>query len=157
MRKLGHPTFTYLLWLYPKLCIHLDSSELKYEVCKLAKNHCVPYSLSNKTSEVPFSIVQIDVWGLSGVIFLSRARWFISFIDGCNRTTWVYQLKGNFETIPNLQNFFKMIQTQFDVQVQVIKSSNGTKYFNESLSISLKMTLQTNLLCLWIPSTKWGG
>ena len=53
----------------------------------------------------------------------------------------MYQLKGNFETIPNLQNFFKMIQTQFDVQVQVIKSSNGTKYFNESLSISLKMTL----------------
>ena len=77
--------------------------------CELEKNHCVPYPLSNKRSEVPFSIVHTDVWGPSWVTFLLRARWFISFIDDCNETTRVYLLMGKFENIPISQNFYKMI------------------------------------------------
>ncbi|RVW29730.1 Retrovirus-related Pol polyprotein from transposon TNT 1-94 [Vitis vinifera] len=50
------------------------------------------------------------------------------------RTTWMYLLKGKSESIPIFQNFYKMIQTQFGVQIQVISSDNGTKNFNESLS-----------------------
>ena len=76
----------------------------------------------------------MDVWGPSKVNCLSGARWFISFINNCSRTTWVYLLKGKSETIPILQKFYKMVQTQFGVQVRVIRSNNGTEYFNESLS-----------------------
>ena len=37
--RLGYPIFAYLQQLYPKLCINLDNSKLKCEVCELAKNH----------------------------------------------------------------------------------------------------------------------
>ena len=132
--RLGRPSFTYQQRLYPKLCINLDNSKFKCEVCELAKNHQLPCPLSNNRSEVPFSIIHMDVWGPSKVNCLSGARWFISFINNCSRTTWVYLLKGKSETIPILQKFYKMIQTQFGVQVRVIRSNNGTEYFNESLS-----------------------
>ena len=100
----------------------------------MAKNNQVPYPISNKRSEVPFSIIHTDVWGPSRVTCLVGARWFISFIYDCSRTTWMYLLKGKSESIPIFQNFYKMIQTQFGVQIQVISSDNGTKNFNESLS-----------------------
>ena len=133
--RLGHTSFAYLQQVYPKLCINLDNSKLKCEVCELEKHHQFPYPLSNnKRSEVSFSIIHTDVWGPSRVTCLSGARWFISFIDDCSRTTWVHLLKRKSETINILQNFYKMIQTWFGVQVRVIKFDNGTEYFNESLT-----------------------
>ena len=82
-----------------------------------AKHHRVLYPISNKRSEVNFSIIHTDVWGPSQVTCLSGARWFISFIDDCNRTTWAHLLEGKYETMLILQNFCKIIQTQFGVQI----------------------------------------
>ena len=81
--RLGHPSFSSMKTLYPKLCVNLDSSKFQCKVCELSKNRCISYPLSSKRSEINFSLIHIDVWGPSQVPCHSGAKWFISFIDDC--------------------------------------------------------------------------
>ena len=120
--RLGHPSFFSLKTLYPKLCVNLD----------LLKNHCISYSLSSKISEIPFSLIHTDVWGPSQVTYHSRAL-FISFINDCTQTTWIYLLKEKSDTIITLKQFHQMIQTQFNAKLQVVELDNGGEYLNQTL------------------------
>ena len=92
----------------------------------------VSYPLGSKRSEIPFSLIHTDVWGPSQVPCCSRAKWFISSIDGCTRTTWIYLLKENFHTILTLKHFHQMIRTQFKAKLQVTRSNNGGEYLNQA-------------------------
>ena len=133
--RLGHASFFSLKILYPKLCVNLDPSKFQCEVCELSKNHCISYPLSSKRSEILFSPIHTDVWGPSQVSCHSGAKWFISFIDNCTQTTWIYLLKEKSNTILTLKQFHQMIQTEFNAKLQIVRSNNGGEYLNQILGI----------------------
>lgn len=46
---------------------------------------------------------------------------------------WTYLLKENFETKKFFQNFHKMIQTQFQTQIRILRTHNGNECISKNL------------------------
>ena len=118
--------------MFPSLFSGLDASVFQCEVCEISK-HRVSFPVSNKFSSIPFSLVHSNVWGPSQVPNCSGAKWFVSFIDDCTRTTWVYLLKDKSEINTILPSFHKMISTQFGSSIKRFRTDNARDYFNQRL------------------------
>ena len=131
--RLGHPSFSVLKVMFPSLFDNLKPEMLHCEVCQLAKHHRVSYPLSNNKASFPFQLIHTDVWGPSRVPNISGARWFVSFIDDCSRVTWLFLMKNKSDVSTILPVFLKMINTQFGEKVKIIRSDNGTEFFNLTL------------------------
>uniref|UniRef100_A0A2N9IHB3 Integrase catalytic domain-containing protein n=1 Tax=Fagus sylvatica TaxID=28930 RepID=A0A2N9IHB3_FAGSY len=84
-RRLGHPSFQYLQYLFPSLFSKVNVSNFHYEPCIYAKNHRVSFPLSFNKSDVPFSLIHTDVWGPSPIPTYTGVQWFVSFINDCTR------------------------------------------------------------------------
>ena len=54
-------------------------------------------------------------------------RWFVTFIADCTRLTWLCLMKTKDE-VNLFQNFHKMIETQYNAKVRVLRSDNGGEY-----------------------------
>ena len=87
-RRLRHLSFGYLKKLQPKLFSGLNDREF-CDPCERAKSHRISYSPSLNKSSEPFEVIHSDVWGPVKVPSISRARYFVTFIDECTRMTWV--------------------------------------------------------------------
>ena len=64
---------------------------------------------------------------------LKGHRWFVSFIDDCSRTTWLYMMKEKNEVFSIFQNFHKMVCTQFGAVVKILRFDNGGEYIDSKL------------------------
>ncbi|KAJ9541315.1 hypothetical protein OSB04_027821 [Centaurea solstitialis] len=131
--RLGHPSFPYLNKLFPQLFINKDLSSFHCEICQLAKHTRIPFKSRPYTSSKPFSLIHSDLWGPSRVTNMSRTRWFITFIDDHTRMTWVYLMKEKSATTHIFKTFHSMIRTQFNANIKILRSDNGTEYVNEVL------------------------
>ncbi|KAK2993896.1 hypothetical protein RJ640_012770 [Escallonia rubra] len=137
-RRLGHASFGYLKKLFPSLFTKCDVSSFQCEVCELAKSHRVSFPLALNKSPDPFMIIHSDVWGPSKVNSLGGSRWFVTFIDDCTRMTWVQLMKSKSEVNVLFQQFCKMIHTQYNARIQVLRSDNGGEYLSAELQQYLK-------------------
>ena len=126
--------------LFPSLFANFDVSSFKCDVCELAKSHHASFLLTLNKSPVPFMIIHYDVWGPSKFATLDGSRWFVTFIDDCTRMTWVCLMKSKSEVNLLFQNFQKMVYSQYNEQVRVIRSDNGGEY----LSFELKRYLEAH-------------
>ena len=93
---------------------------LKCEACELAKHSRTVYPVSGNRSVKPFDLIHSDVWGPTNNASTSGCRWFITFIDCYSRTTWVSLLKAKSDVLSVFQNFYKMIETQFETRIKAI-------------------------------------
>ncbi|KAG8502903.1 hypothetical protein CXB51_000532 [Gossypium anomalum] len=132
--RLGHPNFMYLKKLFPLLFLNKKISSLNCEVCQLSKHTRVPYPLKPYVQSQPFSLIHSDLWGASRVKNITRARWFITFIDNHTRVCWIYLLKEKSEVSRVFQSFHLMIRTQFNSNIHTLRTDNGREYFNSILS-----------------------
>ncbi|GMI79954.1 hypothetical protein HRI_001664700 [Hibiscus trionum] len=131
--RLGHPNFFYLSKLFPKLFINKKPSSFKCHVCPLAKQTRNSYLPSTYKPSHPFSLVHSDVWGPSRVKNITGGRWFVIFIDDHSRLTWTYLLKEKSEVSQVFEQFYSMVETQFETKIQIFKSDNGGEFFTKSL------------------------
>jgi len=132
-RRLGHASFGYLKKLFPSLFVKFDVSSFRCDVCELAKSHRASFPLSLNKSPVPFMVIHSDVWGPSKVTTFGGSRWFVTFIDDCTRMTWVCLMKSKSEVNLLFQFFYKMVRTQYNAHVQVLRSDNGGEYLSSKL------------------------
>ncbi|KAM1895745.1 hypothetical protein ACFX13_044458 [Malus domestica] len=132
-RRLGHASFGYLHKLFPSLFVKHDVSQFKCDVCAMAKSHRTSFPPNFNKSNVPFMIVHFDVWGPSKIATLGGAHWFVTFIDDCTRMTWVILLKSKSEVSSAFQKFHKMVDVQYNRNIQVLRSDNGGEYVNLEL------------------------
>ena len=130
---MGHASFGYLKKLFPSLFAKSDISGFRCDICELAKSHRAPFSLILNKSSFPFMVIHSDVWGPSKVPTLSGSRWFVTFIDDCTRMTWLCLMKTKDEVNLLFQNFHKMIETQYNAKVRVLRSDNGGEYQSSDL------------------------
>ncbi|KAJ7950679.1 Retrovirus-related Pol polyprotein from transposon TNT 1-94 [Quillaja saponaria] len=127
-RRLGHPSFLVLGNMFPDLLKHCTMNNLLCDACEFAKHKRASYPLLNNKSTTPFALIHSDVWGPSRVVSLSGYKWFVTFIDCFSRTTWVYLLRAKNEVFTCFQMFHKLVCTQFDGKVKILRSDNGTEY-----------------------------
>jgi transposase InsO family protein len=100
-------------------------------VFELAKHTRSNYPSVGERSKTPFEVVHSDVWGPSAVTSLSGDRWYVIFIDGFSRCTWLYLLKHKSKVLSVFKDFYNMVHNQYNVNVKVLCSDNGTEYINK--------------------------
>ena len=126
--------------LFPSLFANFDVSSFQCDVCELSKIHHVSFPLTLNKSPGPFMIIHSDVWGPSKFATLDGSRCFVTFIDDCTSMTWVCLMKSKSEVNLLFQNFHKMVCSQYNAQVQILRSYNGGEY----LSFELKLYLEAH-------------
>jgi hypothetical protein len=131
-RRLGHPSFNYMKKLFPEIPFNKDVN-FQCEIFILAKQPGVSYPIQSYSPSSPFTMIHSDVWGPSRISTINKKRWFVSFIDDHTRLTWLYLMKDKSEVEGLFKQFFEMVKTQFHTSVQVLRTDNGTKYFNQYL------------------------
>jgi hypothetical protein len=127
--RLGHLSFDYLRKLKPYF-FPLNDSKFQCDTCDLAKSHRIPYLPSLNKSSIPFAAIHSDVWGPTKIPSISKARYFVTFIDECTRMTWVSLLTNKSDVYQAFQEFHNMVSTQNQTQIRVLQSDNGAEYVN---------------------------
>ena len=74
-----------------------------------------------------------NIWGPSPIPNISRACWFVFFIDDCTRVSWIFSLKHQSDVSFVLPSFHKMIKNWFGVTIKRFRSNNAKDYFNQVL------------------------
>ena len=87
----------------------------------MAKHRHAAFPLQPYKPFKPFFVVHSDIWGSSRISTLSGKRWFITFIEDHIRICWVYLLKEKSEAKQVFKFFHKMVQTQFQANIQVLE------------------------------------
>jgi hypothetical protein len=70
----------------------------------------------------------MDIWGPLSIPSISGFKYFLTIVDDKSRFTWIYLMKLKSETSILIQNFVKMIHTQFNAKVKCIRSDNGNEF-----------------------------
>lgn len=132
--RLGHPSYQSLSRMFPSLLESCRKEKLVCDVCELAKHTRTNYPSSCERSKVPFEVVHSDVWGPSNVTSLLGERWYVTFIDGFSRCTWLYLLKQKSEVLCAFENFYTLVCNQYNASVKIFRSDNGTEYINREFN-----------------------
>jgi transposase InsO family protein len=129
-RRLGHMSFAILGQLYPNLYNKIRKDRLVCDACQYGKQTRSSYVPSDNRSDVPLQIIHSDVWGPSRVVAINGYRYFVTFIDCCTRTTWLYVLRNKSDVFECFKDFHNLIMTQHNACVKVLRTDNGTEYVN---------------------------
>ena len=131
--RLGHPSFSYLKHLFPVLFQKVDPLSFQCESCLLAKSQRKTYIPKPYYASKPFYLFHSDVWGPSKVTTISGKKWFVTFINDHTRLCWVYLMREKSEVEKIFKEFYRMIENQFQTKISILRSDNGTEYFNKVL------------------------
>lgn len=128
-QRLGHPSEKVV-----KMLPAVRSSSLRKklskvcDICPMAKQtrDSFPVSL-NKASRV-FELVHCDLWGPYSVPSSCGATYFLTLVDDYSRAVWVSLLHNKTEVYQHFISFCAMVRRQFDTDVKVVGSDNGTEF-----------------------------
>jgi hypothetical protein len=117
-RRLGHPNSDVLRTLINfgllgnKACSSLDLS-FDCTSCKLGKSKVLPFPRHASRASQCFDIILSDVWGIAPVVSHAHYKYFVTFIDGFSRFTWVYFLQAKAEVFSALSVFLHLLRLNF--------------------------------------------
>ena len=76
-----------------------------------------------------FDLIHWDVWGPFAKATHDGFRYFLIIVDDATRSTWVYLMKSKTKTSPLLISFCKMVFTQFQTNIKVIRTDNAQEFY----------------------------
>ncbi|WJZ84553.1 hypothetical protein VitviT2T_004153 [Vitis vinifera] len=129
-RRLGHLSSSRLDFMAKHLLNFPFQSNNACDVCALAKQRRLPFSVSSISSVRHFELIHCDIWGPYKIDSLSGAKYFLTIVDDYSRFTWVFFMHHKSETQHLLVNFFSFVQTQFHVSIANIRVDNGGEFFS---------------------------
>jgi len=104
-RRMGHPSTkhyqTYLVFLGIN---NRSSSKDICDVCLMAKQTRLPFSVSEHKALMNFVLVHCDIWGAYVKSFCG-ASYFLTILDDASRCEWVYLMKERSKASKIVQNF----------------------------------------------------
>jgi len=130
-RRLGHLSFAAMSCSYPSLFNACPRESLICDACEFARHTRVPYPSLGLRCNKPFDVIHSDVWGPCEVYSISGHRWFVTFIDGFSRYTWLYLLKHKNDVFVVFKDLYALIKNKFGNTIKVLRSDNGTEYVNQ--------------------------
>ena len=70
----------------------VESESFDCVACQLGKQSALPFNNSDSISSTPFDLMHSDVWGPVPIPTLGGSHYFVIFVDGYYRYTWLYLL-----------------------------------------------------------------
>ncbi|CAA0839906.1 cysteine-rich RLK (RECEPTOR-like protein kinase) 8 [Striga hermonthica] len=62
----------------------------------------------------------------------------LTIVDDYTRATWIYLMRYKAETVINVRDFLRMVEVQFGVKVNQIRTDNGGEFVNKEMEMLLK-------------------
>ena len=112
--------------------LKLKDLVIHHSHCKafhLAKQKRLPFLVSNIVAHSPFELIHLDIWGTFHHLTREGYRYFLTIVDDFSRFIWVYLLRAKFDVISIFLDFYKLIQTQFGVDIKFVRSDNAHELF----------------------------
>ena len=122
--------------IFPDVMCGISKDNLSCDACEYAKHTRDSYVSKGLRSISPFMLIHSVVWTCT-VVSVNDMKYFVTFINCYSRMTWVYLMRHKDEVFNCFQNFHAYVKNQFQVQVQVIRTDNGTEYVNTNFGIFL--------------------
>jgi len=94
----------------------------------LAKHTHLPFALNEKSCDIPFGLIHMDIWGPYRVCTQNQCRYFLTIVDDCTRATWTYLLKYKSQAFATMQMFYNYALNQFGYAVKIIRSDNALEF-----------------------------
>jgi hypothetical protein len=129
-QRLGHPLLARLKLLssfIPSMYVSFDN---KCHVCPMAKQTRSSFPSSNISTSAHFSLLHCDIWGPHRISSHFGARYFLTIVDDFTRCTWVFLMSSKSDTQPLLKSFFLFVRTQFNVNIKIIRTDNGSEFLS---------------------------
>ncbi|XP_019255174.1 PREDICTED: uncharacterized protein LOC109233765 [Nicotiana attenuata] len=128
--RLGHPSIGAMQHI-ADVKNKLDIEQLSCcEVRPLAKQSRLKFPVSDSSSNCVFQLLHLDVWGPYRKPTYDKRYYFVTIVDDYSRYTWVCLIQSKCEVIVVLKNFLALIKNQFDKTVKILRSDNGSEFFN---------------------------
>jgi len=147
--RLGHLSDIPLKMLSSVIPHFTHESNKSCNICPLAKQHKLSFPHSEHISQHSFDLIQCDLWGPFSTKSISGSSYFLTIVDDHSRFTWIHLLQHKSQTRTHIQNFFTMVETQFNSKIKCLRSDNGVE-FNMADFYSSKGTLH-QLSCVETP------
>ncbi|XP_074314664.1 uncharacterized protein LOC141649895 [Silene latifolia] len=74
----------------------------------------------------------MDLWGPYKIQNLNGAHSFLTIVGDCSRSTWTYLLQNKYQVPGLIKDFLKMISTQFQSHVKVIRTGHVAEFVQET-------------------------
>ncbi|GJV31700.1 putative RNA-directed DNA polymerase [Tanacetum coccineum] len=134
-QRLGHPADQVLDALKTNLLFDNNPTTSPCEVCHKAKQTREPFPLSDHKLRNVGELVHLDLWGPYKVSSKEGYKYFLTIVDDFSRAVWTFLIKSKTEVYENIVNFINLIYTQFDNQVKIFRSDNGTEFVNKNMQL----------------------
>jgi histone deacetylase 1/2 len=127
--RLGHPATQIVQHVLHHR--QLPSSNLHSNVicdaCQQGKSHQLPFSLSQHVVSSPLEIIYSDVWGPAQTS-VSGHTYYVSFIDGYSRFTWLYLLKRKNDVFDIFLQFQCHVERLLNKKIIHVQTDWGGEY-----------------------------
>jgi transposase InsO family protein/uncharacterized membrane protein YgcG len=130
--RMGHVSFDKMYQVFPNVMSGVDKSKLCCDACEFAKHTRSSYVAKGIRSISPFVLIHSDV-RTCPVVSIGGMKYFVTFIDCHSRMTWVYLMRHKDEVFRCFKTFYALVETQFSVKIQALRSDNGTEYVNKDM------------------------
>lgn len=112
--------------------------KLECEICAKGKMTRKPFPKKSEKDTEVLEIIHTDVCGPMRVESLSKAKYYVEFIDDRSRYCTVYFIKHKNEVIKKTKEYINYVQNLHNKKVKCIQSDNGTEYVNKEMDDFLK-------------------
>jgi hypothetical protein len=102
----------------------------------MAKQKKLPFPISNNNSKAPFDLIHVDIWGPFSQQSTNGSHYFLTIVDDFSRYTWIHLMYQKSQTRSFIQSFFKLVATQFNLKVKILRSDNGAEFNMEDFFVS---------------------
>jgi histone deacetylase 1/2 len=127
--RLGHPATPIVQHILhhrqlPSLDLH---NNVICDACQQGKSHQLPFSLSTHVVSAPLEIIYSDVWGPAQTS-VSGHTYYVSFIDGYSRFTWLYLLKRKNDVFDIFLQFQRHVERLLNRKIIHVQTDWGGEY-----------------------------
>nr|KAJ0214683.1 hypothetical protein LSAT_V11C400195050 [Lactuca sativa] len=98
-----------------------------------AKHTRLPFPTSEIKTLACFDLIHCDVWGKYRTPSMNKAYYFLTVVDDFSRDVWTFLLKHKHEASTFLIDFYKMVKTQFGVQIKRIRTEIGGEFVSNNM------------------------
>nr|GEX13702.1 hypothetical protein [Tanacetum cinerariifolium] len=136
----------------PKMKVEKDHLCSACEQGKIHRKHLK--SKMDFASNKPLYLLHMDLCGPMRVQSINGKRYVLVVVDNYSRYTWVFFLHSKDEASDVIISFIKKTQVNLQLQVQRVRTDNGTEFKNKTLA---KFFDETNFMEKFLRTVRFGN
>jgi len=105
----------------------------KCEICAKSKLIKKPFPSVKRNSNL-LDLVHSDICEFNGMLTRGGKRYFITFVDDCNKYLYVYLMRSKDEAFTMFKKYKAEVENQLEKKIKVLHLDRGGEYFLNEFS-----------------------